>query len=161
MLFRSPAGIFLPESYKRNDYSPIGVRRAQSCLTLRPWQPVCPSPHHLLRLRHLWGRGVWGRGRLIMHSPISICGELRRCCRVMITTSRLGLRRDMNKVSITLSGQERSVRSRRRARAGAQTPSRTPKRMHYPISPLRKHHSSHHHHQYPQCFALLFSPCAT
>ena len=26
-----------------------------------------------------WGRnGVWGRGQLIMHSPISICGELRR-----------------------------------------------------------------------------------
>jgi hypothetical protein len=105
---RTPASIFLPKSYKRNDYSPVGVRRAQSCLTLRPWQPVCPSPHHLLRLRHLWGRGVWGRGRLIMHSPISICGELRRCRRVMIiTATHLGLRRDMNIHYSQRPGEER------------------------------------------------------
>jgi hypothetical protein len=56
------ASIFLQKSYKRNDYCPVSVRPAQSCLTLRPWRPVCPSlcSHHLrLRLHHPW-HGFWG-----------------------------------------------------------------------------------------------------
>ena len=61
-------------------------------------------------------------------------------------------------ITLPVSGQERSVRSRRTARAGAQTPSRAPKRMHCPISPLRKHHSSSPSPIFPNallCFAFL------
>ena len=163
----TPASIVLPESYKRNDYSPVGVRRAQSCLTLRPWQPVCPSPHHLLlRLRHPWGRGVWGRARLIMHSPISICGELR-CCRrdahFYIFRVASGYESPLLSAAPWARREERE-KPTQSASAGAQTPSRhskgwtkvsnltSPKAsLFITLSPL-----------FPMlCFALLVSPCAT
>lgn len=156
---RTPAGIFLPKSYKRNDYSPVGVRRAQSCLTLRPWQPVCPSPHHLLlRLRHLWGRGVWGRGRLIMHSPISICGELRRCCRrAMITISHLGLRRDMNKVS-QRPGEERKKPTQSASGSPDSVPSTQTDALSNLTSPKASLFITITNISQCFCFALLFSP---
>ena len=116
-------------------------------------------PHHITssRLRHPWGRGVWGKRQANHALAISICGELRCCCRVMFTASHLGLRRDMNAHYCQRPGEEREKPTQSASGSPDSVPN-TPNGCTIQ-SHLSESITLHHHHQYSQCFALLcFSP---
>lgn len=92
-----------------------------------------------------------------MHSPISICGELRRCCRVMITTSRLGLRRDMNIHYSQRPGEERE----KPTQSASGSPDSVPNTQTDALSNLTSPKASLFITITIVPNALLFSPCAT